>query len=163
MENRIYRKRRLLLTGVIAGLAVIVSGCSYVIRFNLRNLSGQTITVNYTVKDIQNGLTPMLIQRSATENRTETVPIPDDRIRIDIENGSVEFKLFAKEEVELDSTIDGSESDYEKTFNLRNLRIAGEEGSVHLEGREVFKRFQPIKKSWYQFGPETIGFVFEYR
>ncbi len=153
MKNQKHQIKRIFLTGFIAGLAVISSGCSYVISFKLRNLSGQTITVNYVVKDIKNGLAPMLIQLSNAENRTETVPIPDDRIRIDPENGSVEFKLLANEEVEVDRTINWQQSDYEQAFNLKSLRIAGEDGSIYLEGRQAFTSFRPINKSWYTFGP----------
>jgi hypothetical protein len=157
-----YGKRRMLLTSTILLLAVVCSGCSFHISFKLKNLSGKTIAVNYTVKNIQDGFAPSLLKKTETDG-AQSVPIPDDRIRLDIENGSVEFTMFADEIVELDHTIDLRESEYEQAFNLKSLRIAADDGAISLEGLEAFKSFRPIRKRWYTFGPEIVGFEFEYR
>ena len=160
MGNQRHQIVRILLRGVIAADVVICAGCSYFISFNLKNLSGQTITVNYTVNDIKDGFAPMLVVQQTDGNRAGTVPIPDDRISMDVQKGSVEFKLLANEEVVLDEMSSGR--DYEKTFNINNLRIVAPNGSTEMEGPQVFRNFRPIKNSWYEFGPKIIGFVFEY-
>ncbi len=157
-----YKKRRMLLTCSILVFAFGCTGCSFYISFKLKNLSGKPIAVNYTVKNIQDGFAPSLIKVTET-NGAQSVPIPDDRIRLDIENGSVEFEMLAEEIVELDHTIDRRESEYEEAFNLKSLRVSADDGSISLEGREAFKSFRPIRKSWYTFGPEIVGFEFEYR
>jgi hypothetical protein len=161
MTNHRNRINRLLLTSTLLGLAFVSGGCSYLIKFKLKNASCRTIAVNYTVKNINNGLAPLLVQKNLAENRVESVPFPNDRLSVDIENGTVEFTLLADEEVEVDRVSDTRQAEH--TFNLTKLRIMGGEGSILLEGREAFKSFRPINKSWYEFGPEISASVFEYK
>ncbi|MEP6788300.1 MAG: hypothetical protein ABJB40_07710, partial [Acidobacteriota bacterium] len=120
---------------------------------------------NQCLQTLQNG--KMLKQKTVTfntdKNTTEYSPFPEDRISVDAKNRSVEFKLLPNENVELFSVNDKLDNDYEKEMNLANLRINSADGSISLEGRQVFKSFRPIKSSWYSFGPETSGFVLEYR
>lgn len=146
----------------ILGTAIFSAGCSFAIGFNIKNLSDQTITVTYSLKDLNHGLSPRLVKENFKEN-TNYIPIPEDRVSIDTDNRVVEFKLLPNENVELFWTSDKLDGDYEKEFNITNLRISGEDGITSLEGREIFKSFRPIKKSWYTFGPEITGFVLDYR
>ena len=164
MKKKKHQISRLFWTSVIIGLVMLSTGCSFVISFNINNLSGQTITINYSLKDLQHGgLSPRLVGENSDDKKTKFIPIPEDRLRVDIENRIVDLKLLPNENVELFSVIDRLDNDYEEEFSLSNLRITGTDGSVSLEGRQVFKSFRPIKKNWYAFGPEITGFVLEHR
>jgi len=157
-----YEISRTLLTSTILLLGLGCAGCSYHISFTLKNLSGKTIAVKYSVKNMQDGFAPNLVSKNKADG-AQFMPIPDDRISLDFENGSVEFKMLADEAVELDSTMDRRESEYEQAFNLKSLRIVADGDSVFMEGRELFKSFRPINRKWYTFGPGIVGFELEYR
>lgn len=163
MKNRKHQIRRILHTSVMIVLVIVSTGCSFTIGFNIKNLSGQSITVSYSLKDLHHGLSPRLVRDNFDEESTKYIPIPEDRININIENRVVEFKLLPGENVELFSIKDRLDNDYEREFNIANLRITGADGSTSLEGRQIFKSFRPLKKSWYVFGPEITGFMLEYR
>ena len=158
-----YRSIRVLCIGLIIVLLFASTGCSFSIPFNIRNLSDQAITVIYSLKDLSNGFAPRLKSENRAEDGTNYIQIPQDRISIDTENRVVEFKLLPNGNVELYSVHDKLDNQYEEEFNLTNLHITGVDGTISLTGREIFKSFRPIKKSWYVFGPEITGFVFEYR
>lgn len=152
----------MLLISAVLILAFGCAGCSFRISYILKNLAGKTVVVKYRVKSVQDGFAPSLVRKSEAEG-TQFVPIPDDRISLDFENRSIEFKMLADEMVELEHTIDRRDSEYEQEFNLESLQIIAEDGSVSMEGRDLFKSFRPVRKSWYAFGPEIVGFELEYR
>lgn len=147
---------------MVVGFVLVCTSCSFVIGFNIKNLSDKTITVSYAVKN-GNGLSPRLVQENLDTKETEYISFPEDRIRIDIENGLVEFKLLPRENVQVYSVHDRLDNKYEEEFSLTKLRITTVDGSTSFEGGHLFKRFRPIEKSWFAFGPEITGFVFEYR
>jgi hypothetical protein len=156
-----YGKKVLLLIGII-GFAIVNAGCSFSIGFSIKNLSGKPIVVSYSTTGMQ-GYVPRLINSIEGEKGEKYSAIPENRIAIDRENDTVKLNLLPNEEVELFWVTDRMENDYESDFRLKNLHIVSDDGSISLEGRKVFQSFRPIKNSWYAFGPETIGFVFEYR
>ena len=115
------------------------------------------------MKNFGGGIDPKVVRGNANEDGTEYIPFPKDRISIDEEKLVVELKILPNENVRLYYVNDRLDDDYEEDFNLKTLRIASAHGSTEFEGRHVFKNFRPIKQSWYSFGPEIIGFVYEYR
>lgn len=162
--KKLHQISKTLLAGVIVGLAIINAGCSFKIGFNIKNLTDNAITVNYILKGPgAAGFSPRLVLENHGEDASKYLPLPEDRIRIETEKCTVEFELLPNENVELYWVGDRRENDYEKEFNLVNLRIIGADGSRSFEGREVFKSFLPIRKNWYTFGPDITGFVLEYR
>jgi hypothetical protein len=142
---------------------MLTLGCSFHIGFNIRNMSDQAITVRYSLKDSGNGLLPQLVSEKRAENGTNYIPIPQERLDVDIENRVVEIRLLPNENVELFAVHDNLDNKYVKDFNLTRLCITGADGTIYLEGPEIFKSFRSIRKSWYDFGPEIVGFVYEYR
>lgn len=157
------KTKRIVLTVILVGIALLYSGCSFTTRFKLKNSSGQHITVRYEFKDISAGFTPHLVLKNPEKNKPDSVAFPSDRIKIDKEKGLVEFKLMPDEEAILAQLTDRPMSEYEEVFNLKNFRVEGVSGTVFLEGRQVFQAFEPIKAGWPNFGPEIIGFRFEYK
>lgn len=164
MEKRTQYLIRRLLTIAILGFAIVTTGCSFSIGFNIKNLSENTVTVTYVLKkDSGQGFSPQLFLPGVAVNGSDFIPFPEDRIRVDKENRVVELKLLPNETVELFRVHDRRDNDYQKEMNLATLRIAATDGAMVLEGQQIFKSFRPVKNSWYMFGPEIAGFEFEYR
>lgn len=162
MKRQIQFLCRSILSIFVIGLAVICTGCSFVISFNINNLSGRPIAIRYSLKNTHHGLGPVLVDRNGEEGGPKHSQFGDGRINVDMQNRIVEFKLLPNEEVQLFSVTDRFDEKYEQEFNLTSLHISEGDGSITLEGDQVFKSFRPIRKDWYEFGPEIIGFVFEY-
>jgi hypothetical protein len=156
------RKNLIILAGIVA-LAIISASCSYVTPFNLKNLSGKPIVVTYSVSQSHYLLSQQLIKVDEHSGESIYVPIPDDRINVNHEELTVEIKMLPNEEIQLFAVASRMDNDYERDFDIPKLRVAGEDGSISLEGRKVFESFRPIRKSWYKFGPDIVRFVFEYR
>ncbi len=154
---------RSLLAIFVIGLAFICTGCSFAISFNINNLSGRQITVRYVLKNVEHGLEPRLVNRHPANDNDRYRVFEKDRISVDTENRIVEFKLLTNEEVELFRIYDKPNDNYENEFNLIDLKISEGGGSIVIEGNQVYKSFRPIRGNWFEFGPEVIGFVLEYR
>jgi hypothetical protein len=163
MQKQGHPVSRAFLMGLIFVLVVVSVGCSFTVGFNIKNLSGKTITVNYSVNNSYYGFSPLLVRENVDENSEKYVPIPEDRIHVDIDNGTVEFSLLPDEEVQLYWVSDRLDRDYEEVFKIDSLRITDEYGSITFEGRRVFNSFRPVENSRFAFGPKIVGFVFEYR
>ena len=153
---------RIVLTSLVIGFVIVCTGCSFVIGFNIRNVSDLPITVKYSLKDSGDGSSPRLVRQN-DEDEIEYLPFPEDRISIDTQNRVVEFKLLPSENAQLYRVSDRLDNKYEEEFNLAKLSITVADGSTSFEGGHLFRQFRPIKKSWFAFGPEIMGFVLEYR
>ena len=162
MKSWVLKSCRSLLPTIVIGLAIICTSCQFAIEFRLNNLSNHPINVRYSLKNNYYGLDPKLVNKHGDKN-TNFSPFPEDRVNIDLQNRIVEFRLLPNEEAVLFWMSDKRGEDYKEAFNITKLNISDETGSLTLQGDEIFRSFRPIKKGWYDFGPEILGFVYEYR
>jgi len=100
---------------------------------------------------------------SGDSNETVYLNVPADRLKVDVEKLTVEFKLLSGEEVRIMRMMDRRTLDeYEEEFNLNELRLISSDGRACFEGRQVFAQFRPIKNSGFHFGPEINRFELDY-
>ncbi len=156
-------KYRSIFVLLILGISVLTTSCSFSIGFDIRNSSDRPITIRYSLKPSDDIRFPRLVVDPNGNGGSKYSEFPYERIKRDIENRVCEFTLLSGEEAEVLSTYDKQSNEYEKEFAIAKMYISNGEGSVTLEGDEIFKKFRPITKNWYTFGPEIRGFIYEYR
>lgn len=156
---------KLWLVAFVTSLAVLQIGCSFVTSFTLENNSDRSIEISYVLaEDGYCGFSPRLENKNRNSNDARFVDFPAERLVVDLTTRAVKFRLLSDETAEICSMSDRSRlEEYEKKFNLTSLRIQSAEGSIALEGRSVFQSFRPVKSGPLTFGPDIIGFVYEYR
>ena len=162
MDKRIHFFQRSLLTVTVVIFSIVCSGCSFVVRFFIENSSERIVTVRYSTKNLQGGFDPKIFKENSN-NGIDEIPIPEDRVIIDTQNRTVEFKMLPHEQVRIWKMHGKLDENYESEWNISSLSISSGEGSVSFEGSEVYKNFRPIAKTWYTFGPNATSFKLEYR
>jgi hypothetical protein len=48
-------------------------------------------------------------------------------------------------------------------LSIKTLKIAGKNGSIELNGNQVFEHFEPKTLCWALFGPDTGAYVIYYK
>lgn len=142
--------RRVLLFGFIFCTTLLLVGCQLISDFVIVNSSGGFIEITYDVKDVSyKSLTPLFITiEEFNDNDMKWRPMSKDRYEF-IERGTVLVKLAPQEVFRLESVnFSRFEKRPEEEFNTRSLTIKGNDGTMHLEGKEVVNRFKPVDKSW---------------
>lgn len=153
---------RIVLASVLFFVAFGTIACSFVIGFTIKNSSDRELIVAYNLRNADFGLEPELVEKNNSGERKYT-KFPEDRLKVDFDNRSVEFRLLPSEEVQILRMQDRSSSEYEKAFNLTSLKLSSSDSKATFEGRQIFAQFSPIKASAFTFGPSVIGFELEYR
>ena len=158
---------RLFLVILIACSILILSGCSFVADFVVVNNSGDFIEISYETKNKPGykSITPYLVNlNDFNNNKKEWREIPQDQYKIDSEKPTVEIKLAPNEVLRFES-VDASRiqlNPYEE-LNTKRIKISGKNGSITLEGNQVFEQLKPQTSRWILFGPETGTYAIFYK
>ena len=161
--TEILMKNRSILKLLIFGLSILTTSCSFAIGFDIRNASDLPITVRYSMKQSDDERFPRLVVDPDGNGGSKYSEFPEERIKRDIEKRVCEFNLLPGEEAELLFMRDREASEYGKALPIAKLYVSDGTGSLSFEGDQIFKQFRPIRKNWYTFGPEIVGFIYEYR
>lgn len=154
---------RVILICTILSVTLSTSGCSFGIDFLIKNLTDRHLTVAYTLRNSDYGLAPELVSKNDS-NAADYLKFPAERIKVDFDKRTVEFKLLPGEEVRVLRMRDRQTMDeYEEAFNLYELQLTSSDGRAHFEGRQVFGQFKPVEKRPVVFGPTISRFELEYR
>lgn len=149
----------------VLAITLFLSGCSFAIRYEMRNLSGEPVTIRYqTTDEASLESLPRLLQKGTGNGDQKYAEIPQERVSFSKEDKTIVFTLLPGEEVELFWVNDRSSlSEYEEEFPIETLELAGKDGSVTFQGTMAFKAFAPIRRSFFAYGPEVVGFVLEHK
>lgn len=162
MRKRFNTKKILLLCLVVCS-TLILSGCSFSADFVVINNSADFIDVKY---EINESLPPKFAKSEEfnNSNGTEWRELSQDRYKIDEQKRIVEVKLAPNEALRVES-VDayGIKTNPYGELSIKTLKIAGKNGSIELNGNQVFEHFEPKTLRWALFGPDTGAYVIYYK
>jgi hypothetical protein len=147
--------KQLILILVIVLNVFLLSSCQIYSDFVIVNTSKDFIEVKYELKNVnyKSGVPYFTSLEKFSKDKYEWQEGSKEQYKIDKENGTVEVRLAPNEVLKVES-VDVfwiHEKPYEY-FNIKNLNITGKNGSIKIEGNQVFEQFQPEYKGWSLFG-----------
>jgi hypothetical protein len=159
--------KKFTLLSLILSLSIFLSGCSYRVSFIIENLSHSSIVVKYEAKKPNwNDLTPYVKNLNEINNREKSWEKPtEDKYKFDKEKGFVEVTIEPNQALQVTS-VDPFwtyHEPYGDHFNIKMLSIFGQNGSIQIEGNQVFEIFEPQKVKFNLFGPGVSGYIFRYK
>ena len=159
---------KLLLLSLVVCSSLFLTGCSTSVSFIVENLSRDIITIKYETKNPNwSSLTPYISDlNSKNSNKGEEWrKAATEDFKIDKEKGMVEVNLRPNQGLRVASEDPYyiSKDPYGDHFNLKNLSIVGKNGSIKLEGNQVFEMFQPESKGWSFILPNYPNYVLRYK
>jgi hypothetical protein len=148
-------------------ITVFLSACSFSADFVIVNNSGAFVEVSYETKHkpTYKSIKPYLVSlENFNSGNKEWREVPEDRLKIDNEKPIVEVKVAPNEVLRFESVDAGRiKSDPYDELNTNRLTITGKNGSIILEGNQVFEQLEPQSSRWILFGPDTGTYAIHYK
>jgi hypothetical protein len=158
-------KNFVLLFIVICSILLLTS-CSFRVSFIVENLSRGSIIVAYEAKKAPlDNYIPRVKSMNNPNNENNWEELPSEKYKLDKEKGIIEVNLSSNQalQVAFEDPYDIDKNPYGDDFNLKNISIVGENGSIKVEGNQVFEMFRPENKAWWSPLPNYPNYIFRYR
>jgi len=156
---------------IVLGLSFLsvclLTACSFSVPFVIENRSGNPISVRFKVKNWNNRPVQLIrdLSKRSDSNQNEWKQIPQEIYKVDNQSETVEVNLPPNHALQLGSADPYyiHREPYGDHFKLKMLEITGDNGSIKLEGNQVFEMFEEQKSGFNIFEPSVNAYVIRYK
>ena len=147
----------------VAVVAVVLAttSCSFSVGFSIKNGTGRSIAITYTLKNLYYGTEPKLMSTNTSRDVSYSA-FPPDRLTVNLDTRVVKVIILPGEEVQIVRMADRLDVDsYREEFNLDSLEVVSPDGTSSFSGSQVFSQFRPIEDAKVFYGPKVTRFEME--